>query len=110
MKTFNFETFFANYENCMFSLNKYRANDALAIQIWNEEDGPIAVLTVCIPEYKLKENETFIDVNNCPWAVELVGKLGLGTFTGLYGRSGYCTYPAVEFNKDELEKYVWKEE
>lgn len=99
----NYET----YKDCYLKVNKYQANDSLAIEIWNDTDGPIARLTVCLPnERKPKENEAYIDDNNCPWAMDFIEEYNLGTDTGLIGLSGYCMYPKVVFNMNEIEKYT----
>lgn len=43
-------TEWAVYKNCFLQVAKYQADNSRAIEIWNEEDGPIARITVCIPE------------------------------------------------------------
>ena len=100
------KTDYATYKNCSLELGKYRTGE-LAIQIWNHEEGPIATLTVCLPfGGNLKENESYVDINNCPWAGKFIEQYELGEFTGRYGFSGYCTYPLYEFNMDKLQKEV----
>ena len=100
-------TSYATYDNCYLKVDKYQANKSLAIEIWNDEDGPIARLTVCLPnERKPKENEAYIDDNNCPWAMDFIEEYNLGTDTFMIGLSGFCMYPKVAFNMDEVEKYT----
>ena len=103
-------TEWATYDNCFLTTDKYRANDGLYIGIWNIEDGPIATLTVCLPnERKPSEGEAYIDTNNCPWAMQFISEYGLGEETGLLGFSGYCCYPLVKFNMDKVNEYLNKE-
>ena len=49
------------------------------------------------------ESKAFVDTNNCPWAEEFIQENGLGEFTGIYGNSGFCTYPLYEFNLGKLK-------
>ncbi len=98
-------TEYATYKECRLIVAKYRANDGLAIQIWNDEEGPIASLTVCLPnELKPIEGGAYVDTNNCPWAEQFIKENELGEFTGLYGYSGYCAYPLYVFDVDKLNK------
>ena len=103
-------TEWATYNNCILMTNRYMANDGLYIEIWSPEEGPIATLTVCLPnESKPSEDEAYIDTNNCPWAMRFISEYGLGEETGLYGFSGYCCYPLVKFNMDKVNEYTYKE-
>lgn len=99
------KTSYRTYENVCLQIEKYQADDSVAIQIWNQQDGPIATMTVCLCDRSLGENEAYIDTNNCLWAVEFIQKYNLGKITGRTGRSGYCTYPVVRFNMEQLTKY-----
>lgn len=102
----NIETQYETYTDCHLTIRNYSYSGDLAIQIWNEEDGPIAALTVCLPdERRPKENEAYIDTNNCPWALDFIKKYNIGEETGLYGFSGYRMYPLVKFNMEEVRKW-----
>ena len=84
--------------------SKYRNNNSLAIMlICKNEDGyeePFATLTVNLGYDDIVDDiYQFVDTNNCPWAEEFIKENNLGTPTGVYGRSGYCSYPLYEFNK-----------
>lgn len=93
-------TEWAVYKDCFLQVARYQADNSRAIEIWNNEDGPIARITVCIAGSGLAEDETVIDTNNCPWAMELIKQHGFGQATGRMVRSGYCTYPAVKLDDD----------
>ena len=71
-----------------------------------EQRGPIARITVCITGSMLAEDETVLDTNNCPWAVEFVESNGLGENTGRTVRSGYCVYPVVKLNVEKIGEYL----
>lgn len=93
-------TEWAVYKDFFLQVARYQADNSRAIEIWNNEDGPIARITVCIAGSGLAEDETVIDTNNCPWAMELIEQHGFGQATGRMVRSGYCTYPAVKLDDD----------
>lgn len=103
------DTMYASYEGIMLQVSKYVADNSLAIQAWNMEEGPIAKLTVCLDDKSLGENEAYLDVNNFPEVVGFVEKYGLATLTGKFRGSGYCMYPAAKFNMAEVLKYAFKE-
>lgn len=97
-------TTFGTYENVFLQVGKYQADNSVAIRAQNQQDGPIATLTVCLCDKSLSEGEAYIDTNNCPWAVEFIEKEGLGKRTGRTGRSGYCTYPVVKFDMAKVRE------
>lgn len=59
------KTEWAVYKDCFLQVARYQADNSRAIEIWNNEDGPIARITVCITGSGLAEDETVIDTNNC---------------------------------------------
>ena len=81
-------------------------HNKLEIEIWNNEEGPIARITVYIAGSGLAEDETVIDTNNCPWAMELIKQHGFGQATGRMVRSGYCTYPVVKLDIEKIGEYL----
>ncbi len=85
------------------NITKYANNNTLAIQLYCC-DGPYATMTVNIEDSNeyASDNRAYVDVNNCPWAEDMIIKNGLGRHTGIFGVSGYCTYPLYEFY---LEKF-----
>ena len=103
-------TMFASYGGIFLQVSKYVADESLAIQAWNLEEGPIATLTVCLDDNSLGENETYLDTNNCPWVVDFIQKYGLGELTGKMRPSGYCLYPAAKIDMDAVLKHVFSQE
>lgn len=71
-----------------------------------EQRGPIARITVCIAGSGLAEDETVIDTNNCPWAMEFIKQHGFGQATGRMVKSGYCTYPVVKLDIEKIGEYL----
>lgn len=103
MKTYLLETDYGTH-GVYFSLDRYRHNDSLAIELIDSEDNcPYARITVCIDNpFKLAHNESFVDTNNCPWAEKFIKDNELGKPAGKVWYSGFCTYPLYEFNLDKL--------
>lgn len=111
MKKMTIDTQFAKYEDCYLTVARY-ADETLGLQIWNEEDGPIAGLTKWIEvrgDARLArhgKDAAFIDTNNFPEAVAIIRQHALGEITGIVGRSGFCQYPFVVFDMTEVAKYA----
>lgn len=97
-------TTFGVYEGVYLQMGKYQADNSVAIQALNRQDGLIATLTVCLCDESLEEGEAYIDTNNCPWAVDFIEQEGIGKRTGRMGRSGYCTYPVVKFDVQKVRE------
>ena len=99
------KTEWAVYKDCFLQVARYQADNSRAIEIWNREDGPIARIMVCITGSMLAEDETVLDTNNCPWAVELLEENGFAERTGRTRRSGYCEYPAMKFDRSKMAEF-----
>ena len=110
---FTYRPPFAKQElECYLSLVRYSCNNRTAIQLYyyNHEFKnymPYATLTVNIPEVTPSNNHcVFLDINNCPWVLHLlIAILHIGELTNNVASSGFCTYPEIEINPDELCKY-----
>lgn len=83
-------------------VEKYR-NGRLAIELIDPKEGPFADLTVNLVNEPCPKNCAYLDTNNFPQGEDFVKKNKLGKFTGMYGMSGYCTYPLYEFDMDALK-------
>ncbi len=97
-------TEFRVYDGVYLKVGKYLADNSVAIEAWNRQNGPIATITVCLCDRSLGEGEAYIDTNNCPWAIGFIEHEGLGKRTGKMGRSGYCTYPVVRFDMQKVRE------
>lgn len=104
MKTFTLTTKYETYENCYLLKGNYMADNSIALEIWNDEEGPIADITTCLGN--AIKGCSFIDTNNSPWAEELVMELGIALPTGSSGISGFCVYPLYEFDENKVNEYV----
>lgn len=77
-------------------------NGRLALQLFDEDNCPYTTVTVnLVNESVCNSMCTFIDTNNngddiITWLEDN----GLGRALGLYGESGFCTYPQFEFNEE----------
>ena len=103
----NFETF----SDCFLKVGRYHTDKNLAIQLFSISEGLIAMLTICLCDPSLKENESYVDTNNYPWAVDFLERKGLAKLSDKIRLSGYCIYPVMEFNRENMKKFeedrVW---
>jgi len=77
-------------------LNEYNANK-------NEDLGQYAILTKSFGEFIGYKNTAYIDVNNCPFANQLLD-LGIAKETGFTKQSGFVTYPLWQFDEEFLKE------
>ena len=103
-KRFDVTTEYETYKDCYFILDRYMEDNSVYLAIWNDEDGPIADLTRCLG--LAEDGYGYLDMNNCPWAANLVKELEIAKDTGMTQRSGYCIYPLYEFDIDKVNEYV----
>ena len=89
-------------EDCPIRKSSYTTNGNLALALVDEYGCRDAMLTVNLPDYDLEDNEAFLDVNNCPFAEDIVAEYELGQPLGVYGQSGYCEYPLYSFDGTKL--------
>ena len=99
--------------NIVLGKGNYANNGTLAILMYEcTPKGKIkdvfADLTRNIDDSEIYANETnkqFVDTNNLPreiinWLVEN----GIAKETHIYGQSGFCVYPLVEFTQEALDQ------
>ena len=67
-------------------------------------DEQYAVLTVSFGEHIGIKNAAYIDVNNCPFANQLLAE-GIAVDTGFTKNSGFCSYPLWVFNENFLKEH-----
>ena len=72
----------------------------------DEDIGELTSVVEEIADRLVEENKAYVDTNNCPWAEDFIEKNGLGKFLGIYGNSGYCTYPLYEFDLGKLREHL----
>ena len=90
-------------------IKAYRKGGRLAIELVDEQYELFTYLTVNLQHDMSKDNDNslaFVDTNNNRWAERYIEKHNLGTKTGFYGLSGYCTYPEYRFDLSKLNKEV----
>lgn len=73
-------------------------------EVSDEQDMQYAVLTVSFGDFIGIKNAAYIDLNNCPFAGQLLEK-GIAQDTGLTKNSGFCSYPLWVFREDFLQEY-----
>ncbi|MGN1372682.1 MAG: DUF3849 domain-containing protein [Candidatus Coproplasma sp.] len=107
---FEIETEFGGKETVRATVELYNVKEplenrdvhGLAIHLWDETGEPYATLTTSFGEFIGQKNCAYVDVNNCPFAEQLL-KQGLALDTGLEYQSGYVTYPLWQFNEEFLK-------
>lgn len=103
---------------CYLILNRYKADNTLAIDLVSTDGEPITRLTVCVNPTYLSfsgiTNMAFVDVNNNPTAMNFIDEYKLGEPVRIKDKiaiykSGFCEYPLYKFDIDELRKYTIKD-
>ena len=91
-------------------VQKYTYGGGLALFLHCMENGepvePFADITKNLAGYPTSGFKAFVDTNNFPQVTELISEFDLGKLTGRVGCSGFCTYPEIDFNMKNIEKYV----
>ena len=99
-KSYNVSFYGENYKVYPY-VSKYR-NGRLAILLMGTDGEPFADLTVNLVDEPCPSGCAYLDTNNFPQGEEFVRKNRLAEFTGMYGRSGFCTYPLYKFSMTAL--------
>ena len=87
-------------------INRYLKNGCLYIGLLNKtEDGwePYGDITVNLRE-GAPDYCGYIDTNDLPEIEAFIKENGIGEFTGLVQRSGFCTYPMYLFDPEKLRE------
>lgn len=93
----------------LYSVNDFMGREMPGLAIVLDEADYVpgeqfAVLTVSFGEFIGLKNAAYIDVNNCPFAHELL-EAGIAEDTGLTKSSGFCDYPLWVFDEDFLREH-----
>lgn len=104
-KTLELNSKWSGTVNVSLEINTYVNNNCLYIGLVTGENmawhGDLTInLAGKCPDYC-----GYVDINNMPELEEFIEKHELGEFTGLMGKSGFCTYPLYLFNVDKLREY-----
>lgn len=105
-KTLEYETQWGSKEEVLFDINSYQNNGCIYIGLVINEEGypePFGDITVNLSG-KAPDYCGYIDLNNMPELEKFIEKNGIGEFTGLTQRSGFCEYPLYLFNPEKLRE------
>ena len=82
----------------------YRDPYRLAIILYDvDTDEEYAIITVNLVDSPIYgENQSYVDINNCPWAIDYIRRSGIGKPVGEFGSSGFCVYPLFEFDLERM--------
>lgn len=89
-------------------VSQYVQGDRLYIGlIVHDKDGaePFCDMTVNLPHYPLRKNESFISHEMSTDLLRFIDENNLGVVQPRVGRSGFCEYALVEFNLDRLREF-----
>lgn len=98
-----------------FTTDRYVDGNGIYIGLLTYNDEyefyePWCDITVNIPySAKLKENECFVDTNNCEGIDEWLVENNIAYYTGKFGSSGYCRYPIMVFNMNKVKEYAYSD-
>lgn len=100
------ETDFGIWDDITITKREYgyeHTKGRIALQLDSYSEGPFATLSVNLVDEDLTNDKCFfVDVNNCPWAIEFLKKNKIAEPTGKMGFSGYCAYPEFRLIKEDL--------
>ena len=105
MALLTLRTKYGTYTDCFLEVGRYQADNSLAVLLFSKTEGPIATLTVCLCDNYLKENESYVDTNNCPWVVDFLEGKGIAKLSDKVRLSGYCVYPVMEFDLEKMKEF-----
>lgn len=108
MNTLSLVDNFGNSYNLSIVKNTYQHNGSMYLGLVDAEEGPYADITVCLERYTPAKDCAFVNVNDFYGfdIIDWLEKHNLGTVTERMGYSGYCAYPEVHFNMNEVNKYL----
>ena len=114
-KTYELTSSYGGKETVFFAKGSYAFTRGLALRLYSVEDEfiePYCSLTVCLPsEQPENDCSAFIDTNNC--GEQITGWLegiGAGKVTGKTRKSGFCTYPQFQFDKNFIDQLPYIED
>ena len=101
-KTYKYQNLWCPEEETEIWLKKtkYMFGDHLAIEAWCDE-GPYTTVTVNLPGM-IPDDCAYVDTNNNAGMDRWLEKNGIAEFTGVYGQSGFCTYPLMRFDLSKI--------
>ena len=99
---FTYHSKYGTYEDCYFRVSHYVSNDRIAIQIWNNEDGAIADVTVNVDEPLAKNEIAVKDYSENEGMLKEMMRIGLVTQVKRFIHSGFVQIPICEYNEKLL--------
>ena len=98
-------------ETHLYTVSDFMGKEMHGIAVrltWNNpETGipqPFAMITKSFGEFIGMKNCAYIDLNNCPYATQLLQE-GIAVDTGFNKQSGMCTYPLWQFKEEFLKEH-----
>lgn len=105
-----FKDRFGKNHNVSLSVERYAARSGGLAIVMDSDDGQFDMLTVFLEDFPTCGNKAFVDTNNLgDNIINWIEENNLGVQTSRLGFSGFCIYPEVDFNLDEINKHLTKE-
>ena len=106
MASFDVKTEYSEYKDCKLRVGKYVEDNSVAVEIYNRWDGPIARVTTCLCDHSLAEDEAYVDINNCPWAVALLGRKRICGENRAYSEEAVtANIRQMKFNRSKMAEF-----
>ena len=96
------------YRTCqvILTIQQYQNNNSLAVEALEVEDGDVTdtfdIFTVNLCRSIQDDKFAFVDTNNCPFVPDFLKKHKIAKATGVYGQSGFCSYPLYEWDTSKF--------
>lgn len=107
-KTYDYRGKYGDAYKVRFSVERYDVDGSLAVTMDCDSGGwwePYATLTVNLGSPLAGDTSAFIDTNNMGQdVVRWLEEHGIAHATGEEAKSGYCTYPLMEFDEDFIKE------
>lgn len=88
-------------------ITKYLHNGNTAITLCIETEEGFEPYNIVTKNFEnLPEDYAYIDTNNNPGVLELLLSKSMVYLTGDMKQSGFCVYPLVRLNFEEIKKYL----
>lgn len=91
-------------EEVYCAICRYADNLNLALTLYTVQGECYATITTNISP--LPADTAAVDINNCPWAEDLIKKYHLGVEVDRKLRSGFVVYPVYKFDMTVLAEYA----
>lgn len=103
LSNFSYFMYGGEYKNCYLEAGEYENNHRLALLVESPVEGPIAKVTVNIPDVELKDDEIILDeVGDADFNYQNMKRLGVIVDKVGYVKSGFKEFAVCTINTELL--------